>query len=255
MDIAILVAAHKRYWMPQDTVYMPLHVGRALGGDLGFAGDDTGDNISAKNQEYCELTGLYWAWKNLPAAYVGLCHYRRYFGRPVFLGAPERRRAAVWGRADYEERLGRCEILLPRRRLYVIETVRQQYAHAHTPSDLAAMERVLGQHSPASLPAWEAVMARRGLYITNMFVTSRELFADYCSWLFPLLSRLEDRIDTTGRSTYERRVYGFMAERLFNVWLERRAPAALECPVVMLEPVNWPRKAAAFLSRKLRGGS
>ena len=79
MDIKILVATHKAYWMPEDDVYLPLHVGREGKRDLGFVGDNTGDNISLKNPNFCELTGLYWAWKNLQCDYIGLCHYRRYF--------------------------------------------------------------------------------------------------------------------------------------------------------------------------------
>ncbi|MBQ7883295.1 MAG: DUF4422 domain-containing protein [Phascolarctobacterium sp.] len=81
MDIKILVATHKKYWMPEDEVYLPLHVGRDGKEDLGYMGDNTGDNISDKNASYCELTGLYWAWKNLDCEYIGLCHYRRYFGK------------------------------------------------------------------------------------------------------------------------------------------------------------------------------
>lgn len=46
---------------------------------MGYIGDNTGDNISLRNPNYCELTGLYWAWKNLKCDYIGLCHYRRYF--------------------------------------------------------------------------------------------------------------------------------------------------------------------------------
>ena len=79
MDIKILVATHKKYWMPKDDIYFPIHVGREGKADLGYIGDNTGDNISAKNANYCELTGLYWAWKNLKCDYIGLCHYRRYF--------------------------------------------------------------------------------------------------------------------------------------------------------------------------------
>ena len=80
MKIQIIVAAHKAYRMPTDPMYLPLHVGKA-GKDLelGFQGDNTGENISEKNATYCELTGLYWAWKNLNADYIGLAHYRRHF--------------------------------------------------------------------------------------------------------------------------------------------------------------------------------
>ena len=75
MDIKILVATHKKYWMPEDDVYLPIHVGRAGKADLGYVGDNTGDNISSKNTNYCELTGLYWAWKNLKCDYIGSVSY------------------------------------------------------------------------------------------------------------------------------------------------------------------------------------
>lgn len=38
---------------------------------MGYIGDNTGDNISLRNPNYCELTGLYWAWKNLKCDYIG----------------------------------------------------------------------------------------------------------------------------------------------------------------------------------------
>jgi len=65
--------------MPEDSVYMPIHVGREGKADIGYTGDHTGDTISSKNANYCELTGLYWAWKNLDADYIGLVHYKNYF--------------------------------------------------------------------------------------------------------------------------------------------------------------------------------
>ena len=80
IDVKIIVATHKEAEVPQDsTLYLPIHVGREGKKDIGFIGDNTGDNISSLNPYYCELTGLYWAWKNLDCDYLGLVHYRRYF--------------------------------------------------------------------------------------------------------------------------------------------------------------------------------
>ena len=81
MEIKVIIAAHKQYLMPDKECYLPVQVGRALHPDVGYIPDNTGDNISEKNPYYCELTGLYWAWKNLPADVIGLVHYRRYMGK------------------------------------------------------------------------------------------------------------------------------------------------------------------------------
>ena len=79
-NIKIIVATHKNYWMPEDNMYIPVHVGaEGKDLDLGYIKDNTGDNISKKNKNYCELTGLYWAWENIDAEYIGLAHYRRHF--------------------------------------------------------------------------------------------------------------------------------------------------------------------------------
>lgn len=75
MKVTVIVAAHKKYRMPEDACYLPLHVGKEGKEEIGFAGDNTGDNISLKNPYYCELTGLYWMWKNVEADYLGLLHY------------------------------------------------------------------------------------------------------------------------------------------------------------------------------------
>ena len=80
MNERMLVACHKAAEVPCDDFYLPVHVGHARNPvDLGFQPDDNGPNISHLNHRYCELTAVYWAWKNLDADVVGLSHYRRYF--------------------------------------------------------------------------------------------------------------------------------------------------------------------------------
>ena len=78
MKIKIFALTHKKFEVPQDKMYQPLQVGREEKEDLGYLCDNTGDNISAENCYYSELTGMYWVWKNSHAKVVGTCHYRRY---------------------------------------------------------------------------------------------------------------------------------------------------------------------------------
>ena len=81
MGVKTMVASHKKCEIPKDCLYLPILVGKALNlnKDFGYQGDNSGENISKKNPYYCELTAVYWRWKNLKADYIRLAHYRRYF--------------------------------------------------------------------------------------------------------------------------------------------------------------------------------
>ena len=253
MDIKILVATHKKYWMPVDNVYLPIHVGREGKADLGYVGDNTGDNISAKNANYCELTGLYWAWKNLKCDYVGLCHYRRHFtSENIHTDNVEKKKAVILNRKDYEKLLQEYDVILPVKRNYYIETVRSQYEHAHNKRDLDEAEKIVSELYPEYSEAFAKVMSRTRLYILNMFVMKKTLFDEYCRWLFSILFELEKRIDISSYNEYEARVFGFISERLFNVWLEKQQLKVKEVLIVNLEKVNWVRKIYKFLKRKFR---
>lgn len=250
MDITILVATHKKYWMPSDDVYMPLHVGAEGKEPLGYTLDNTGENISTKNPNYCELTGLYWAWKNLKTDYIGLCHYRRYFGKSIHTKDIEKKKDAIFHRPDYEALLAKYDVILPKKRCYYIETVRSQYEHAHYKEDLDEVERIIAEKYPSYSDAFRKVMNRRSLYSLNMFVMKKSLFDAYAAWIFTILFAAEKKIDLTDRSEYQARAYGFLAERLFNVWLEKKQLRAAEASIVSLETIHWGKKIANFLIRK-----
>lgn len=253
MNIRIVVATHKAYWMPEDDVYLPLHVGREGKQDLGFTGDNTGENISRKNANYCELTGLYWAWKNLRCDYIGLCHYRRYFAHSKHGSSLAAKKTAIFHKADYEKLLQSYDIILPKKRNYYIETVRSQYEHAHNKQDLDEVEAIIAERYPEYSEAFTKVMSRTKLHILNMFVMKKDLFDEYCAWLFSILFDLEKRIDICSYDGYQARVYGFLGERLFNVWLEKQQLRAIEVNVINLEPIKWSIKIINFLRRKFFG--
>lgn len=250
MDIKILIATHKKYWMPSDEVYMPIHVGREGKDNLGYVGDNTGENISIKNPNYCELTGLYWAWKNLDCEYIGLCHYRRYFAHKSKSSKLEDKKQAIFTREDYEQLLQQYDVILPKKRNYYIETVRSQYEHAHNKRDLDEIEKIIKMQYPSYIEAFEKVMNSRKLHIYNMFVMNKALFDEYCTWLFDILFTLEKRIDITNYDKYNARIFGFLSERLFNIWLEKKQLKIKTVNVVFLEKINWVKKGKDFLKRK-----
>ncbi|MCD7815565.1 MAG: DUF4422 domain-containing protein [Bacteroides sp.] len=245
-DIKIIVATHKKYRMPDGAAYLPVQVGAEGKADLGYKKDNTGDNISIKNPNYCELTGLYWMWKNVKADYVGLVHYRRHFMAKS--GKDKWKRIADDG--DIRELLATTDVILPRKRNYYIETTYNQYAHAHHAVDLDTTRAILEERYPDYIQTFDKCMQRTDGHKFNMFIMKKEIAVAYCTWLFSVLFELEKRLDITEYSTNDARVFGFVAERLMDVWIETNHIAYKEMPVVFMEEQNWLVKGGNFLKRK-----
>lgn len=252
MDIKFLVAIHKKYWMPKDEVYLPIHVGKAGKHDLGYIGDNTGDNISIKNPNYCELTAIYWAWKNLKADYIGLVHYRRYFTKHNFRNY-EKKKQDILLKSDFENILKDVDIIVPDKRKYYIETNRSHYNHAHYKKDLDETENIIKELYPEYSIAFNKVMNRTWAHMFNMFVMRKNYFDEYCEWLFTILFELEKRIDISNYTTMEARVFGFISELLLDVWLETKQIRYKEVNVSFMEKQNWIKKGTLFLKRKIVG--
>lgn len=231
-----MIATHKKYWVPQDVTYMPIHVGKYNKEGIGFQGDDTGDNISSKNSNYCELTALYWAWKNLKCEYIGLCHYRRYFAHPCFFNTYEGKKKSIYMYADYLKVLKRYDVIVPWRFNLKVQTIKDQYAKDHYLKDLEETRSILATMYPDYLDSFDTLMLSRKLFLCNMFVTKKCIFDQYAQWIFSIFFELEKRIDISGYDDYQKRVYGFLSERLFNVWLHKNDCLRLkQVPVVFLE--------------------
>ena len=249
MNIKIIVAAHKPYRMPSDLMYLPLHVGAEGKKPLGYQGDNTGDNISAKNANFCELTGLFWAWKNLDADYIGLAHYRRHFSNGKLFGDKWDR---IITQPELEKKLKQCDVLLPTPRNYWIETNYSQYAHAHHAIDLDTTRTILSEKYPEYLQAYDESMRRTTGHRFNMFVMKRDKLDAYCTWLFDVLFELETSLDISAYSINDARIFGFVSERLLDIWLETNHIPYKEIPYVFMEDQNWFVKGGNFLKRKFR---
>lgn len=248
MDIKIIVATHKKYWMPSEDIYLPLLVGKKGKMDLGYQGDDTGDNISEKNAHYCELTGLYWAWKNLRAEYKGLAHYRRHFMMKGVKGTKEEK---VMTKEQLEKLLLKSDIVLPNPRNYFIETNYNQYVHAHHAEDLDYTRQILVEKYPEYVKEYDKTMKSTIGHRFNMFIMKEELFDQYCAWMFDVLFTLEERLDISDYSAYDARVFGFVSERLLDIWLQTNNLKYIDTPVEFMEKQNWLIKGTNFLKRKM----
>ena len=248
----MMTAAHKPYRMPDDPMYLPVQVGAAGKETIeGYTRDDTGENISVKNPSYCELTGLYWLWKNRRADAAGLVHYRRYF-----TGSDRGDKwARIIGHTELEWMLKKAPVLLPKKRHYWIESTYDQYVHAHHAQDLDLTRQILEERYPEYTAAFDRVMKKTSGHRFNMFVMMWDRLDAYCTWLFDVLGELESRLDTSDYDDYSARVYGFVAERLLDVWIITNDIGYEELPYEFMEKQNWIRKGGAFLLRKIRGGA
>lgn len=222
MNVKIYTMTHRSFPVPEDPVYIPMQVGRANAPDLGYLGDDTGENISDLNPLYGELTGLYWIWRNeTEADVIGICHYRRYFLNDA---------GAIMSRSDYEAALSDCDVLVSDF-LSNGGSNRENFGNAHNIADMDAMGDAILKLYPGDYPAFLKVMEDDKCCYGNLMVTSRELFNEYCEWLFHLCAEASDKIDVSSYDLYHKRVYGFLSEVLLYVWLEARKLRVKPCRV------------------------
>lgn len=252
-DITIGIAMHKPYPVPQGDIYLPIHVGAALHPDVlsDIQGDNIGDNISKLNPYFCELTALYWLWKNNDSDYKGLVHYRRYFAtrnlRKRHIG--NRYNRIIQG-LELEQLLEDASVVLPKKRHYFIETIYSHYAHTMYAEHLETTEAVLRDMAPAYLDQWHKLMNKRSAHIFNMMVMDREHFDAYCAWVFPILFEVTKRLPPEQYSSFHARYPGRISEKLLNVWIMQNHIRFKELPTTFTERVNWWKKGTSFLKAK-----
>lgn len=240
----VLVCCHKDDIHCTEEPYLPIHVGKELSNSvLSILTDNSGDNISAKNQSYCELTGMYWAWKNLKGVdVIGLCHYRRYFDfhhqcQHFFPVTPFP--TASFGEIDLSipssiiQRVTEGAIIAPAPKSYP-HNLWVDYCGCHNSQDYRVLRDVIyGQEDQSYIEAFDTIMTRNHrLRHYNMFLMKWSDFDAYCEWLFHILSIVESKTDISGYDSVQRRIYGYMAERLMNVWLLANRKEVLEKKII-----------------------
>ena len=214
--ITIYVATHKKAEFPKEKIYKPIRVGAALNSDdFGYQRDDIGDNISNKNKSFCELTATYWIMKNDKSDIVGLTHYRRYF----FKKHKNNKLENVLSEKEIREILKEKDIIVPNSTFIIKHNAEKSWEKTHIKKDYDECRKIIAEKYPDYVEAFEQFSKSRFLYICNMFIARKEIFDEYYKWLFDILFELEKRTDISNYDDYNKRLFGFMSERLFNVWL------------------------------------
>lgn len=248
-EIKIMVVTHKQVDIPIYNPYIPMLVGpdkENINEYSIFLRDDTSDNISDKNENYCELTALYWAYKNeIDATYIGLVHYRRFF-------MSSEQPSTILQLDEMKNILKNVDVILPKKRNYFIEDTWNHYKHNHNIDDLIETRKIIEEKFPEYMTSFNMVMNKKKSHRFNMMIMEKKIFTDYCEWLFDILFELENRINIDNYDDYQKRVYGFISERLLDVWVEKNKVNYAEVPFKFTERQNWVRKGTKFLINKIK---
>ena len=229
--LKILIAYHKPSFLLKNKIYIPIHVGRTIATQKSkdgiltkkdykwlmknLVGDNTGENISHKNREWCELTAIYWAWKNYNKLgnpeYIGLMHYRRFFD---FKNCKNNK--------DIENFVGNYDILIRIRTIlndyYVNNYIQYERSpHQHI-EDLDKATDIVKRLYPEYSNAIETYMKQDYAFFCNMFVMKKDIFFEYCKFIFSVLEQFEKEVDISGYNVQEKRVFGYLGERLTGIF-------------------------------------
>lgn len=215
-NIEMFVVSHKDLFLKVPENYKVIGVGMyGINNKENMLSDCTGDNISKKNPNYCELTAIYWLWKNydLPK-YIGICHYRRFFVDGIT--------SKIFETKKIERIMEDYDAILPKK-VKEKPDVWSYFANSISgkENDLIILENLIKNEYNDYFQAFENVMHSQSASFCNMAVMKKDDFNKYCKWLFELLKKYESLVDLKGYSKQEQRIYGFMSEFLLNVWMEK----------------------------------
>lgn len=256
--MTMYVITHKKfnYNLPQN--YKPLLVGANKNPNpKNYLTDNTGDNISDKNKSFCELTGLYWIWKNTSDKNVGLSHYRRFFSKFHYrkyldLAVLLTGKVQPVNESMLDKELSTADWIISQPERSGNGTIGENFAKYHHIKDLKITRQILQQKYPKFVKAFDETMSMERGSFYNMFYTTRENLSDYCEWLFDILFEVEQKVDISSYNKYQQRLFGFLSERLLNVYLHSKHYNVVYHAVYQTDVMNRNYAWQQF-TRKIKG--
>lgn len=233
-EIAVFIATHKSFQRPEGHVFVPLQLGNQPE-NLGYLRENQLDNIADKNPYFCELTALYFLWKNVHTPVIGLVHYRRYFAKKrnivqrrinqlaYLLGLVPKQQTSHHTILTSDEiqqlwQNSQADLIVPAG-VDLDTSLYDNYNQNHHIQDWHIVKQIVEEKAPQYSLTIAKVEQNCILYPYNMFIGKKEIINDYCEWLFDILFEAEKKIDCSQYDSYNQRVFGFLAERLFTAWI------------------------------------
>lgn len=177
--------------------------------------DNTGDNISCKNANYCELTALYWFWKN--KLFLSQAEGRNHESEEEYFGLFQYRRILDITEEDlFRMAENDIDVILPYPTIHEPD-IREHHARYIKEQDWQAMLQAFKELQPEHMEMFERIFKGSYFYNYNMVIAKKEVLADYCAWLFPILKRTEDLSVPRGAERADRYI-GYLGENLMTFY-------------------------------------
>lgn len=252
--------AHATRWKEQDIFWKNVQL------------DNTGENISNKNEIYNELTVIYWIWKNINVFKeidnIGFCHYRRHF----VLNENLRPKGERWT-VDFPS-ISNQECYLEKIALNSTEieknltsfsgigsaislpfTVREHYQLSekhdhHIFEDLLLLEKIIKEDFPDFSPYFKAYLNSNTHFYGNSFILPKLIFCEYAELIFKILKVFERKVDLSKRSIYSRRL--FVSERLtgaFFFMLEKQGKSIKKVPLSYINTIEEFKQPSPYFGK------
>ena len=228
----IFVTYKNRHQLFKSDIITPIQTGRAIADEIfdEMLGDDTGENISSLNNNFCELSAIYWVWKNQDKIdnpeRIGFMHYRRHF---LFHDGDFATNGyyTVLNRIKYDYEILENNIekfcsqyeIITAKKMHLSQTVYEQYANCHNIEDYDKAIEIAKSKYPQYASIIDEYNNLTYGYYFNMFIFPQKIFNEYCTWLFDILFGVFDNIGKLKENAYQQRAIGFIAERLTGVYI------------------------------------
>lgn len=233
MESKIFLATHKKYTFPDSSLYVPIQAGADIDKPLGYTPDNTGDNISSLNRSFCELTVYYWVWKNVKNLdVVGVGHYRRIPFESRTEMFTKEKLDELFNEAKYDCLVNNGFSRFEAKDVYKDfcdspesfdlpgQSTYTGYAHCHRRVDMDLAWEAIKKYYPEYEKTFVNYVVFDNLFIPcNILIARKEIFDSYCKWLFDILFFVRKYSPYETYDEYNKRVFGFLAERLFAVYL------------------------------------